>query len=288
MSETRIIQKGKRLSIGYSSSELKYSVDHYLHFNYFKDNLNTGSLRAFPREKAVLYSHVGNNKLLIKQNKKERCLKHFIIGPLDQTSQVYIKPICDDLNYQGIIIPIRLTSLFKFISPPLCNVKNSVLDIEEIWGETAKYLKKQLELSTDIDRNTELLDLFLMNKLKNISKKSVSFIERIDSYIKEGNLSVDDLVRCSNVSYRTIHRFFTRNFGIGPKEYLKLIRFNRVCCLLKNKSFNDWTEIAFKCGYYDQSHFIHDFKTFMKISPEEFADKLNSRQYDSHPASFNF
>ena len=57
---------------------------------------------------------------------------------------------------------------------------------------------------------------------------------------------------------------------MSPVYYRKIIRFNKAAQLLLNDSENSLTEISYTCGYFDQAHFIKDFKEFGGISPSEF------------------
>jgi len=76
-----------------------------------------------------------------------------------------------------------------------------------------------------------------------------------------------------------MNRIFKKEIGICPKKYLEIVRFNRVCKLLYKFQEIDWTELAYLCGYYDQSHFIHDFKSIMKCSPEKYIDLQEGKIY---------
>lgn len=73
-------------------------------------------------------------------------------------------------------------------------------------------------------------------------------------------------------SNSALERNFMEFVGIGPKQYHRIGRFNN---LLKNircqKQFRHWTEIAHRFVYYDQAHFIKDFKLFYGKTPSAFS-----------------
>jgi len=61
--------------------------------------------------------------------------------------------------------------------------------------------------------------------------------------------------------------------GLNPKQYLRIVRFQNILKLRESKYFQDYTTMAFDSGYYDQSHFIRDFKAITDLSPKEFFEK---------------
>lgn len=68
---------------------------------------------------------------------------------------------------------------------------------------------------------------------------------------------------------------FKKYVGVSPKSYLRIIRFQKVILEIeKNREIN-WSTIAYDCGYYDQSHFINDFKKFSGFTPNEYLRKKN-------------
>lgn len=76
---------------------------------------------------------------------------------------------------------------------------------------------------------------------------------------------------------------FIKHIGIGPKDYLKIIRFNHACKLMSTNSDIEWFDIIYSCGYYDQMHFIHEFKNVMKYTPSEFLRISQGKFYFNRP-----
>jgi AraC-like DNA-binding protein len=67
-------------------------------------------------------------------------------------------------------------------------------------------------------------------------------------------------------SKRLVERFRT-TVGMPPKRYCRLLRFQRALASAERGREVDWTHIAVDCGYFDQAHFIHDFRSFAGITP---------------------
>ena len=65
---------------------------------------------------------------------------------------------------------------------------------------------------------------------------------------------------------RFIERFKIE-VGLTPKRYCRVRRFQQAL-MLSNRGRNvDWTRVSMDCGYFDQAHFIHDFRSFAGITP---------------------
>ena len=63
--------------------------------------------------------------------------------------------------------------------------------------------------------------------------------------------------------------------GISPKELTRVMRFNRAFNAINSGKPVDVQEIVFECGYYDQAHFINEFKRFTSLTPTAFINKQN-------------
>ena len=55
--------------------------------------------------------------------------------------------------------------------------------------------------------------------------------------------------------------------GLTPKLFCRVHRFQRVLATIERDGDIDWPDVALACGYYDQAHFIHDFRAFSGINP---------------------
>lgn len=65
---------------------------------------------------------------------------------------------------------------------------------------------------------------------------------------------------------RFIERFKV-DVGVTPKRYCRIRRFQRALALAHRERSIDWTQVALDCGYFDQAHFIHEFRAFSGLTP---------------------
>ena len=89
-----------------------------------------------------------------------------------------------------------------------------------------------------------------------------------------------NLARVSqNIGYSQKHfiAMFKQQVGITPKAYLKIIRFQKAITEIEERREVNWTDISQDCGFYDQAHFINDFKFFSGFTPERIRPKKKRR-----------
>jgi AraC-like DNA-binding protein len=64
--------------------------------------------------------------------------------------------------------------------------------------------------------------------------------------------------------------------GVSPKQYLKIMRFQKAILAIEKNASIQWSRIALESGFYDQAHFIHDFKLFSGFTPNEYIKRKSS------------
>jgi len=91
----------------------------------------------------------------------------------------------------------------------------------------------------------------------------------IKSYSSE-NWNLDELASDLNISNRYLQKIFLEKVGLRPKQYQRILRFQRALSQINMNSKNSLTLTAYDINYYDQSHFIREFKGFTGLVPSKF------------------
>jgi transcriptional regulator GlxA family with amidase domain len=132
-----------------------------------------------------------------------------------------------------------------------------------------------------------LLNDFFLRRL------AVSAPYEFACYIAQTIESSLGLIRMAQVSgevgysIRSVDRTFRQCFGVSPKFYARIIRFQQVIKLLSGSSA-DLTDIAMACGYYDQSHLAREFTDFAGQSPSAYRAVLLERAATPPPNLVQF
>ena len=84
----------------------------------------------------------------------------------------------------------------------------------------------------------------------------------------------------SNLTPKRFIKKFKSTVGVTPKRYCRLLRFQQALAEAEHGNQVDWTRIAMDCGYFDQAHFIHDFRSFAGITPTGY--QAGQTQFRNH------
>jgi AraC-like DNA-binding protein len=80
------------------------------------------------------------------------------------------------------------------------------------------------------------------------------------------------------LSARRFIQLFSQEVGLAPKLFCRVRRFQEVVKTVHAGREMDWTQIALDCGYFDQAHFIHDFKAFSGLSPSAYLAQMTEHR----------
>lgn len=114
-----------------------------------------------------------------------------------------------------------------------------------------------------------MLDTYFLAHLSNINPNSLLNHCQYLIIKNKGNVSVNDLSKQVNVSVRTLRRYFLEHIGLSPKAYARVIRFKLLYNSLRNMNL-EYTSEFWNYGFYDQNHFIKEFKFFTQSTPTSF------------------
>lgn len=132
------------------------------------------------------------------------------------------------------------------------------------------YLKSIIDIAiseTSFEEKVKGMESWMSDNFKlekdNYNKYQSAVSEIIQS---KGMLNIHEIIDKVKISERSLERYFKSYTGLSPKRYSRIIRFSSIFNLVQRKSF-EWTEVSYLAGFYDQSHFIKNFKEFTGEEP---------------------
>ena len=163
-----------------------------------------------------------------------------------------------------------------FATIPVNEMENRAVPLQELFGDDGLHIEKAIMNASDTGSRINIVETFLLNKLNTpeaidrVVKSSVEIILQLN-----GQLPIDELSEQLKINRRQLERKFTSIIGLSPKQLSKIIKLQATLKMLSKKQFKSLTSVAYEGGYYDQAHFIKDFKEFTGMSPKKFyADNL--------------
>jgi AraC-like DNA-binding protein len=137
----------------------------------------------------------------------------------------------------------------------------------DVFGNKMRTVQMQLQEAEDFDAIKNVVEQFLLEQLLR-AKPFLPFDNAMLELVKcDGNLSIEKTASLSCLSLRQFERVCKQRIGMPPKLFARIIRFSKAYRLYENSSAKSWTSIAHECGYFDQMHFIRDFKEFAGVTP---------------------
>ena len=192
--------------------------------------------------------------------------KSFVIGQL--TRPLEIEPTGDT----GIFsVRFHPGGFLPFARIPIKEMKNTAISLGKLFGNNGVELEQQVLNAHSTPGRIKLIETFLLLRLTDadtIDRIVKSTVETI--LTANGQLSVEEISRQSNINRRHLERKFSTAIGLSPKQLSKTIRLQATLKMLLNKEFTSLTGLAYDNEYYDQSHFIKDFKELTGFTPKEF------------------
>lgn len=161
---------------------------------------------------------------------------------------------------------------FKLLGIPQHLLINECISVSDILSNQINELCRRMEDHvTDPLFVLNLLEAWLLQQLQTNAKFETDRIALACHQIRinNGNLPIKDLCSLVNMSKSSLEHYFNQQVGLSPKMFSRVVRFNNVNRFLKDTATTDWQELVYRYGYFDQSHFIHEFKHFFGYTPSQ-------------------
>lgn len=143
-------------------------------------------------------------------------------------------------------------------------------DDDPLNAETEHVIRQLRRARNDAERLT-IIDLFFFGRMR--QKAGDELINLAVEMIKKdaGNTKITSLAKRLHISLSQLEKRFRKTVGSSPKKFASIVRFRNIIDLASDRK--NMTEIGLDAGYFDQAHFIKDFKSFTGITPEEYFRK---------------
>ncbi|MCG8615953.1 MAG: helix-turn-helix domain-containing protein [Desulfobacterales bacterium] len=162
---------------------------------------------------------------------------------------------------------------FPFSGIPVSEFKDMTLGLDDIVPGQTQWLFQALHQAGSIKEKIDVLEHFFLTLVsKNLDRKRrvPGDARRLMNSFGTENTGVKAFCNNHGVHPRTLERMFNRYIGTSPKGYLRLSRFQSTLNHLLKADQVPLTRLAQDLEFYDQPHFIRDFKAFTGASPSRF------------------
>ncbi len=185
---------------------------------------------------------------------------------LDVDEDVPTGTLCAEFNPQGA---------YRFFRIPLNDIKNQIHPLKDIIGTVAKQLEEQISNVESVDGKVALFQQFLLTQFLQQEADSIYEYSVAKIISSKGKITIKELEKKTGYSSRWLNMKFTEKLGISPKNLSTVIRFKQYYNAVANNDELSFMKNDLYDFYYDQSHFMKEFKRFTGLSYSGFENKAN-------------
>lgn len=202
--------------------------------------------------------YTGNGKSIIQP-------KCFVIGQITRSLEI------EPTGHTNIFsVRFHPNGFSPFATLPIKEMENTAIPLEKLFGEDGKDIGDKIINAQSLQEKINMIEIFLLKRL-NHSETIDHLVRSVVETILTGNgqLTIDELSKQTPINRRQLERKFHQSIGLSPKQLSKIIRLQAAIKMLLNHEFTNLTNLAHENDYYDQSHFIKDFKELVGVTPKE-------------------
>lgn len=157
----------------------------------------------------------------------------------------------------------------QLIGEPADRLANTCIDLSDLFGLEVERLLDQLLMASDDLMRVGMVDRFLLARMARAPTPPLWFTRLADDWLTAtSNPDVDALVAASGMSQRSVERLCKRLYGASPKLLARKYRALGAAVRMGNSELVDGTSAL--DAFYDQAHFIREFKEFTGLTPKRF------------------
>ncbi|WP_437980670.1 helix-turn-helix domain-containing protein [Sorangium sp. So ce117] len=170
-----------------------------------------------------------------------------------------------------------------FFGPDAAALGGAHVSLDALWGREAALVRERvLEAKTPEERlralESALASRLLRPRAPLERDPSVDFALAAFADLSRA-WTVADVTGQLGMSSKRFIRSFTERVGLTPKRYCRVQRFQQAVSAIERGERVSWAGVAAACGYYDQAHFIHDFRAFAGLTPTEYVTRRRERNH---------
>jgi len=216
----------------------------------------------------IMYSETQDGVLMLPVNKI--LPNFFLYGQTIEPVELQIKG-----KYKIIVFQLYpfATRLLLGIDPK--EINDECYDLSQVKSIDTRQTVSQIVL-TNTDKQIQIIADYILELVKYSSIDTDNSIKLAVSTIinTKGTLQIKQLREQLFITERTFERRFTKEIGVTPKQFAKIVQFSFSINQIKESDYTKLTSIAYENGFADQSHFIRTFKKYTGSTPKEMRSKM--------------
>lgn len=186
------------------------------------------------------------------------------------TRPLHLQPVGET---SVIGVRFQFTGARPFLGRSLREATDARLPLDQLWIGAGSALARDVAAHKGMAQRVATVQSFVQMHIDACTEPNDPLVDACVARIEatRGDADIPALAADAGLGRRQLERRFADVVGLGPSLLASILRFRSVFDMLQRDHARPWTEAALDAGYYDQSHFIREFRRFVGCTPTEFA-----------------
>jgi AraC-like DNA-binding protein len=166
-------------------------------------------------------------------------------------------------------------AFYPWVRQPLSDLHKKEVRLEILFGEKHSLVEQAILQSSSTEEKIRCIEKYLMAVAPQ-PDQNLNVIKTLCRMIMENRslLRVEDLSNASGLTIRQLQCLFREQVGWSPKWMIQRYRLHEILEQANSGQSIDWLSLAEQLGYFDQAHFIRDFRKLIGETPTEYINKV--------------
>lgn len=189
-----------------------------------------------------------------------------------------------DTDEQTCVVGVsfRAGGAGPFLNVPSDELQNQHMNLEDLWGRLARDLRERSLAAKSPRDKLRIVELMLLERAAGILDGQPVVEYAVENFLAQpATARIAQVAGETGFSSRRFIELFKQHVGMTPKLFCRVRRFQRVLRRITRGRPVNWSDVALDGGYFDQAHFIHDFRAFSGINPSKYL--ADYKDFPRHP-----
>jgi AraC-like DNA-binding protein len=258
-----------------------------LRFMYNRYNAGKAGLKIspVPTGKTEIYFYLNNPEINYYALNRQKKLKAAVVVGIDKYQN---RTIIDMKNeYEAFMVELNPGAFYHIFDVAERELNGEIYDLSLFGKAEIGFLTEMINMASTNEARINIFETYVRSRIR-FKQQYTQAKLFVSLFGNEDDLFVKDICLGNSFNIRKLERRYKEIIGICPSQYLHIQRINNVFRSLHLCKKYSWAFLSNMLGYYDQSHFIKDFKSTTDQTPNEFINKVPGFFYNQQMADRSY
>lgn len=178
-------------------------------------------------------------------------------------------------DFETVLVYFKPMGAHKLFGLPLQSFANTAFFLDDVFESRLQPVIERLKNTQGAEERMKAMDEFLLQQASRMQPHNEHFQKAVHYIVSQrGDVSLPWVISQCFMSERQFQRKFLEQVGTSPKTFIKRLKFDYIINIKRMHPATSWTKLAYRAGYFDQAHFIREFKSITSETPSGFIQKV--------------